>query len=133
MDSVWVDTSCMVRVRPEYWGTGINTEISAFFCKNDIEERRKLEDRYLANISDLNTMYVKESERTGVCNKQLLDKDAIIAKKDSALAIKDSIRNELNGQLKDTKHVLGYWRSTAIGLFLVAVVEGIVIYATNKD
>lgn len=131
-DSVWVDSNCMVTVRPEYWGTGINTQISEFYCKSDVDARKRLEGQYLDNIRDLNTMYTKEAERYTNCQARISLKDSVIMGKDSILAIKDSIRSELKGQLKDTQQVLSYWMATAIGLFLVAVVEGVSIYLLAK-
>ena len=133
LDSVWVDANCQIYLKPSYWAEGINTQLSYGFCRAEIDARSDIERRYDLTLLEFNKALLVKDQLIAGKDKIIADKDTIISRKQLQLELKDSVKISLKDQLNDTEKLVAYWRTTAIGIFLIAVAEGFIIYKMAGD
>ena len=131
-DTVWVDTTCRLVLNPSYWGVQVNDQVTLHLCIDESDAKTAADKECTAGIKELNKLVAMKDQI-------IVNKDYLISGRDSVIAahlkqLKDNqgIKDSYQKSLDDTEKVLSYWRTTAIGLFLIAVAEGFVIYYIPK-
>lgn len=123
---------CVYCLRPEDWAKSVHTDLALNVCGDEAAA-------CLSAKSQCDSLRLESATQIGTLTKRVLVLDSAFRGQEASLKmvtsqkdLKDSIAKSYSQQLTDQKSLTNTWRLTSFGLVVVVVLEGFIIYWTNK-